>query len=391
MSDEFWNCCHRQWDSVMKFCGKCGRKRPEPTAEVGEEERKVKQMFDAFAGALEQPVLEPWEECVEQVRNAWRLAYAKAREICGEEAAELRAECKRTVESVVRLYEEGSKRQQAEIAELQKGRDKIREEHNNLYECMRETIVRAHGVYARPVPITQALREAFEELQAEIAELKQKRDEATNMADRVTTVNRELANRLAQTAGMQAEIAELGKRLKTERAMKEGCQHWLVDIAGALNELGVGHREDENTAQRAMRILREQQDEIAELKRQLAEKEQAVMPRPTHAQLAELIAAVEGLGFIRHDRCNAGLNETCDECDRLERAMENAKAGTEKEQAAQSGLPGVGECVEVSTDEGPVWRRVCGHGFFVLGPGSDREFHSLDKEGQCWRRGSVKP
>lgn len=70
-------------------------------------------------------------------------------------------------------------------------------------------------------------------------------------------------------------IEELEKRLKTERAMKEGCQSHLLDIAEALDKSGADHEEDEPTSQRAIRVL-------ADLRRQLAEAQ---------AKLAELARA----------------------------------------------------------------------------------------------------
>jgi regulator of replication initiation timing len=65
-------------------------------------------------------------------------------------------------------------------------------------------------------------------------------------------------------AADRRRIEELERRLKTERAMKEGCQSHLLDIAAALDKTGADHEEDEPTSRRVICVL-------ADLRRQLAE------------------------------------------------------------------------------------------------------------------------
>ena len=62
-------------------------------------------------------------------------------------------------------------------------------------------------------------------------------------------------------------VEKLQRELRTERAMKEGCQAHLLDIADCLNEVGIDVQEDEPTSARAIRALREMQAalEVAQL------------------------------------------------------------------------------------------------------------------------------
>lgn len=62
-------------------------------------------------------------------------------------------------------------------------------------------------------------------------------------------------------------VEKLQRELRTERAMKEGCQAHLLAIADVLNQLGVSVQEDEPTSERAIRALREMQAalEVAQL------------------------------------------------------------------------------------------------------------------------------
>lgn len=60
---------------------------------------------------------------------------------------------------------------------------------------------------------------------------------------------------------------QLQQELSFERAMKEGCQAHLLEIAACLDQLGIDVQEDEPTSARAIRALREMQAalEVAQL------------------------------------------------------------------------------------------------------------------------------